>query len=147
VFPALFRKQAPATAGEAVIIDGDSGCFYHPEKKAVLPCDACGRFLCALCDCELKGQHYCPACLQSGQRKQSIKGLEDVRVLYARQALVFSILPLFITGAAAVFMAIRYRKAPGSLVNPMRWAMPTALILGSLQTMGYLALFIYLFTK
>jgi hypothetical protein len=143
IFPAFFRRMAGERAGEAVMVEGESSCFYHPQKKAVLPCDACGRFVCALCDCEMKGRHLCPACLQSGQKKQSIQGLEDSRTLYPQQAFVLSLLPLFITGAAAIFMALRYWKTPGSIVRPMRWAMPVALILGSLQT----AFFVFLIVR
>jgi hypothetical protein len=139
-FPALFRPLASGHAGELILTDGLSGCFYHPEKRAVAHCDLCGRFLCALCDCEIKGRHFCPPCLETGQKKRSIQGLEDSRVLYGRQALVLSLLPLVITGIAAVFLAVRYRRAPSSLVAPMRWAFPAAIILGSLQILGGLAL-------
>jgi hypothetical protein len=138
VFPAFFRPLAPGQAGERVMVEGESSCFYHPQKKAVVPCDVCGRFLCALCDCQIKGQHLCPACLESGQKKKSIQGLEDVRVLHRRLAFMLSLLPFFITGLAAIYVAIRYRKEPGSLVAPMRWAFPAALILGSLQTLAFL---------
>src|ERR1044072_8417485 len=88
VFPALFRRLAPGQAGGRIMIEGEASCFYHPQKKAVIPCEICGRFLCALCDCDFKGQHLCPACLESGKKKQTIAGLEDVRVLYQRQALL-----------------------------------------------------------
>ena len=143
VFPAFFRPFAPGHAGDWVMVEGESTCFYHPQKKAVVPCDVCGRFLCALCDCEIKGRHLCPACLESGQKKKSIQGLEDVRVLHSRLAFMLSLLPFFITGLAAIYVAIRYRKEPGSLVAPMRWAFPVALILGSLQTLAFLALIAY----
>jgi hypothetical protein len=143
VFPALFRRIAPGRDGELVMVEGESSCFYHPQKKAAVPCDVCGRFLCALCDCEVKGQHLCPSCLESGQRKRSIRGLEDMRVLHSRLALILSILPLFITGLAAIWVALRYRKEPGSLVQPMRWAFPVALILGSLQTLILLFWIVY----
>jgi hypothetical protein len=138
VFPALFRRIAPGREGEAILVEGESSCFYHPQKKAVVPCQACGRFLCALCDCELKGKHFCPGCLESGQKKKSIRGLEDVRVLHSRQALLLAVLPFFLTGMAAIYVALRYRKEPGSIVAPMRWAFPTALVLGSLQTAVFL---------
>jgi hypothetical protein len=143
VFPALFRQIAAGQSGETILVEGESTCFYHPQKKAVVPCDACGRFLCALCDCEMKGRHLCPSCLESGQKKQTIQGLEDERPLYRRQAFVLSILPFFITGVAAIVLAVRHWKTPGSLVAPMRWAMPAALILGSLQTLIYLGLIAY----
>ena len=50
-----------------------------------------------------------------------------------------------ITGLAALFVTLRYWKAPGSLVQPQRWLMPTALVLASLQTLAYAALFGWLF--
>jgi hypothetical protein len=137
VFPAFFKPRASAPSGERVVVEGESSCFYHPQKKAVIPCEVCGRFLCALCDVELDGRHLCPACLDSGRKKKTIRSLEDSRPLYNRQALVLAILPFFISGLAAIYMAVRYRNAPGSLVRPMRWAMTVALVLGILQTLVF----------
>ena len=145
VFPALFRRTSSGQGGEVVMVEGESSCFYHPQKKAIVPCDACGRFLCALCDCELKGRHLCPSCLESGQKKQTIAGLEDERPLHRRQAFALSVIPILVTGPIAVFMAIRYWKTPGSLVSPMNWAMPAALILGGLQTLLLIFLIIRAF--
>jgi len=133
VFPAFFRSPGAVQTGERIMIEGESGCFYHPQKKAVVPCEACGRFLCALCDVHLDGRHLCPSCLEAGQRKQAIESLQDKRVIYNRQALVLSLLPILISGLAAIYMAVRYWKAPLSMVSPMRWAMPVALVLGILQ--------------
>jgi hypothetical protein len=147
IFPAFFRKIAAGRSGEAVIIEGESSCFYHPQKKAVVPCDACGRFLCALCDCELKGQHLCPSCLEASRKKQTIQGLEDERPLHRRQVFVLSVLPILITGPIAVFAALRYWKSPTSIVQPMRWAMPLALFLGSLQTAILLFLIVRAFIR
>src|SRR5437763_12452377 len=87
IFPALFRRAAAGRDGEAVLVETESTCFYHPQKKAVLPCEACGRFLCVLCDCELHGKHYCPACLEVGRKKRKIKSLETERTLYDSLAL------------------------------------------------------------
>src|SRR5947209_7072732 len=87
VFPALFRRLAPGRSGEAVMEESEASCFYHPQKKAVLPCEGCGRFLCALCDCELNGRHLCPSCLEGGRKKKKIKSLENHRVLYDSAAL------------------------------------------------------------
>ncbi|MDB6110843.1 MAG: hypothetical protein JWR69_2593, partial [Pedosphaera sp.] len=38
VFPALFRRFTPGRSGEAVMEESEASCFYHPQKKAVLPC-------------------------------------------------------------------------------------------------------------
>ncbi len=143
-FPALAVALVPGKAGERIVIEGEAGCFYHPHKKAVVPCDQCGRFLCALCDCELNGRHFCPACLELGKRKEKIQGLEDERFLYGRQAFVLAVLPLFITGLAAIYFALRYWTHPGSLVAPARWETPVALVVGSLQTLAFGVLFLSL---
>lgn len=137
VFPALTRPLAQGHAGEALIVTGESPCFYHEHKKAAAVCDACGRFLCGLCDCELAGRHYCPGCLESGRKQGNIEQLETSRPLHARQALVLAILPLFITGLAALYLAVRHWKTPGSLVSPQPWVMPTALVLSLVQTIAF----------
>src|SRR5439155_16734384 len=123
VFPALFRPAAPAQSGQVLVTEGEAGCFYHPHKKAVLPCDACGRFLCALCDIEFSGQHFCPGCLETGRKKGHLTGLDNRRTLYDSLALSLALLPLLIwpltliTAPAALFIAIRYWKAQGSVVR------------------------------
>ena len=122
---------------------GESACFYHEGKKAVTVCESCGRFLCALCDCELNGQHLCPACLETGKKKGSIEQLANSRMLYGRQALMMALLPLFLTGLGALYLAIRYWKAPESLVQPRPWMMPTALVFAILQTLGFTILILW----
>ena len=142
VFAAFYKSPEAAHTGERTVVESESSCFYHPQKKAVVPCEACGRFLCALCDVHLDGRHLCPSCLETGKKKKTIHSLEDMRMLYNRQALVLAVLPLFITGLAAIYVAARYWKAPTSLVRPMRWAMPVALVLGTLQTLVFVIVII-----
>jgi hypothetical protein len=136
-FPALYRGIAPtARSSGEIAMEGDSTCFYHPQKKAAIPCDGCGRFLCALCDIDFNGQHLCSTCLENGTRKKSIQNLEKSRKLNGRHAFVLGLLPLFITGPVVVYMAIRYWNAPGSMVSPRRWYTRAALVLGILQTIS-----------
>src|SRR5258708_17744559 len=77
VFPAVLRPPGPGASGEAVVTDGEASCFYHPAKRAVVPCDSCGRFLCAVCDVEMDGQHLCPGCIESGRKKGRMVKLEN----------------------------------------------------------------------
>jgi hypothetical protein len=143
IFPALFRPAARGRDGEALIIDGESSCFYHPQKKAVVPCQGCGRFLCALCDCELHGQHFCPACLEVGRQKGKIKNLENQRTLYDGIALSLSLLPLLIfyftivTAPIALYIAIRYWNAPRSIVHRTKIRFVLAILFASLQILGW----------
>ena len=150
VFPALFRRSLPGKSGETILVEGESSCFFHPQKKAVLPCQGCGRFLCALCDCELHGQHFCPACLEAGKTRGKIKSLENQRTLYDGIALSLAIYPLLIfyftlvTAPVALFVAIRYWNAPRSLVHRTKIRFVAAIILALMQIGGWGVLFITL---
>lgn len=143
IFPALFRPLTPVANAEAVMVEGESTCFYHPNKKAVCPCEGCGRFVCALCDCELHGQHYCPTCLEIGRKKGKIKSLENRRTLYDSIALSLAILPLLvfyftiITAPMALYIAIRYWNAPRSIVHRTKIRYVIAIALATLQIVGW----------
>lgn len=68
VFPAATQSEtSPATGTPAS--PGEAVCFNHESRRAVVPCDRCGRFLCALCDLFIGDVHYCPACLEYGLQK------------------------------------------------------------------------------
>lgn len=153
VFPALFREEKPVPA-ERIMAEGEAGCFYHPEKKAAVVCDACGRFLCSLCDVDFNGQHLCPSCLETGRQKGKISKLQPARTRHDRIALSLAVLPMLIfyftllTAPAALFYAIWHWKSPGSIVpNWRRLNLTSAIILASLQICGWLALFTWLAVK
>src|SRR4026207_1458436 len=88
VFPAAFRTIAPGQTGERIIVEGESSCFYHEQKKAVVPCDICGRFLCAGCEVAVGGGHLCPPCLDAGREKGTLQQLQTQRTLYDSAALM-----------------------------------------------------------
>jgi hypothetical protein len=150
IFPALFRRIAPGRGAEATVEETESSCFYHPQKKAVLPCDACGRFLCALCDCELDGQHFCPACLEAGRTKGKIKKLENRRVVYDDLALalaVFSLIPPVIyfcwaTAPLAIFLSIRHWNSPGSIIPRTKIRYVLAIIIALLDIAAIVAIIV-----
>ncbi len=147
VFPALFQPAAVGSAGERLMADGEASCFYHAHKKAVVPCDSCGRFLCGLCDVELNGQHLCPACLQTGTQKGRLQTLESRRVLYddiACSLAVWPLVPFFwffipLTAPAALFLAIRHWRTPTSMVPRSKTRFVVAIALASLQILGLIA--------
>ncbi|HXT10816.1 MAG TPA: hypothetical protein VN873_04570 [Candidatus Angelobacter sp.] len=153
VFPAFFRKIASGQNAEPVLIEGESSCFYHLEKKAVRPCDSCGRFLCALCDCELNGQHFCPACLEVGKSKGKIRNLENRRTRYDVMALYLAILPILffyftiVTAPATLFIVIRYWNAPQSIVRRYRFRTILAGVLALLEIAGWIILFVAISTR
>jgi len=146
IFPAFFREQTHGQAGEVLLVEGESSCFYHPAKKAVLPCEGCGRFMCALCDCELHGQHFCPACLEAGKTQGKIKSVENRRTLYDTIALALAVLPLvtilfwvftLITAPMALFISIRYWNAPRSLIHRTKIRFVIAIAASTLQIVGW----------
>jgi hypothetical protein len=156
VFPALFQRFAPGRTGEALMEEGESSCFYHPQKKAVLPCDSCGRFLCALCDCELDGRHICPACLETGKKKGKIQSLQNHRILYDSAALALAVLPMviavfvyftFITAPVALFIVIRHWNTPGSVVRRTKARHIAAITIASLQIVGWIFVIGYFATR
>ena len=150
-FPALYLPPRQGSAGEGLVIADDASCFYHPAKKAVIHCDHCGRFLCALCDVEFHEEHLCPQCLETGAKKGKIKKLQNQRVLYDNIALSLAILPMLIfyftpiTAPIALFVAIRYWKSPGSVLPRTKIRYVLAIIIASLQIAGWAIGFTALF--
>ena len=144
----MFKKNETGPSGETLTDEGEAGCFFHPRKKAHIPCSACGRFICALCDMEIKGQHLCPLCLESGQKKKTIRDIEKSRVLYDSIALSLSFWPLLfffitvITAPVAIYLVIRYWNAPSSIVGRTKFRFIAAFIIAAIQILGWL-IFLY----
>lgn len=153
-FPALFRETAPVIApSDHVLSEGEASCFYHPAKRATVPCGACGRFLCALCDVSLGDRHLCPGCVESGRAKGRLTELEPKRTLWDSAALTLAVLPLVLCGyltvltaPAALIVAWMGRKKPSSVVPRRPWRMPLAVILAALQIAAWLTLAVLFFS-
>ncbi|HSI14626.1 MAG TPA: hypothetical protein VK961_21420 [Chthoniobacter sp.] len=136
--PVPTEKGMPATEGDAV-------CFFHPTNRAVLPCDACGRFLCSVCDMPLGSRHLCPVCLSKGMGKNKLAEIIPRRFLWARAAFLLGAVPLcgififlwpilFASGGMSILIALIGWGRPGSLVRgKQRWAAIFGIIFGLLQ--------------
>lgn len=142
-FPALFHDVAPGSSGEALFTEGESSCFYHSAKKAVVPCEGCGRFLCSLCDIELDGKHLCPTCIEKGVKKGKLERLQadvtrydDIAMLLAVVPLIFFCVTVF-TAPAALFIAVRHWNSPGTVTPRGKWRFVAAIILSSLEMIGW----------
>ena len=146
IFPAALRAPTPSAAPDGAASEGEASCFYHPDRKAVLACESCGRFLCGLCDLELHGAHICSACLKTGKQKGRLKKLENRRTLYDSLALAVAVYPMLlawpsIIGAPiALYIAIRYWNAPSSVVPRSKWRAILAIIIALLTIAGWIAL-------
>ena len=124
-FPSVNRSIQAGPASERVLAEGEAACFYHAEKRAVVPCNGCGRFLCAVCDIELQGKHFCPACVESGAIKGGIPELERGRRRYDHMIWSLLILPLplcmfvvpFTASMALVLVFLKWRSATSLVAN------------------------------
>ena len=137
IFPAYFRPPSLGKPTEVVVTAEEASCFYHPKNRAQVPCDACGRFLCTLCDVELNGDHLCPACVNDGRKKSSAGTIDSERVLYGGIALLTAVVPVLVfwpatimTGPAAVFLGIYGWNKPRSLTGAGRGKHVVAIALG-----------------
>ena len=149
-FPALFRAATPVVApADHVLGEGEASCFYHPARRATVPCSACGRFLCALCDVKLGGRNLCPGCVETGRTKGRLTELEPSRTLWDTSALMLAAVPLvlcypvsLLTAPAAIAVSVIGWKKPSSVIPRGRWRLWLALILSSLQIIGWLVLLV-----
>ncbi len=147
VFPALFRAQTESGTGERIITEGTAACFYHPKKKAVVPCASCGRFLCALCDVEFNDKHLCPQCIEKGGEQQKAANLENKRTKREDIAVTLAILPLLlfyvtlITAPVALFYSIRHWKTPMGPVRGGKWKLVVAMFFSIAEITGWIIFF------
>jgi hypothetical protein len=119
VWPAALHSTNAAAA-----LSDQATCFFHPEKAFQACCQQCGRFVCALCDLQLGAEHVCPACFERGRAASgSGAGKGEWRhrdVLYDSMAVTLGwawilFWPLFVAAIpAAIFLHVKYRKAPRS---------------------------------
>jgi len=147
VFPAINRSSPVGQAGAALQVAKEAGCFYHPRKKAVVPCGTCGRFLCALCDVSLNGQHLCPACLEKGKTHRKIKNLENHRTCYDTIALLLATVSILIywftifTAPIVIYLTVRHWKSPSSIIPRTRIRFILAFMIAGVQIAGWVLFF------
>lgn len=155
-FPAFYRKPAPVQVGELLLDDDEASCFYHPQKKAAVACEGCGRFLCPLCEVEFSGRHLCPVCIESGKSKKKIRDLETERVMYDDIALSLVVIPAvfffliyltLFTAPVALYYVIRYWNAPRSVVPRTRLRFVFALGFSLAEILGWVALAFSLYSS
>lgn len=141
VFPAFGRPAPRGRTAEALASAEDAGCFYHPGKKAVVPCDDCGRFLCALCDLALTAdRHVCPACAEAAGRAGPAGLRGGPYMLYDRLTLGIACLGLIpgvnvFVGPVALFLVVRFWNEPRRGVRARGpWRLGVAGALGLVET-------------
>jgi hypothetical protein len=150
VFPAFFSRPETASTGTPVLEAGEASCFYHPLKRAVVPCDRCGRFLCSLCQVDFLGQNWCPRCIQASSEKGQLAQLDPSRTLYDNLALTLAILPVLlvfttiITAPITLYVVARDWRAPSSILPRTKIRFYIAALLATIEIGAWIWLVLFL---
>jgi hypothetical protein len=117
-------------SNSADALSDQATCFFHPDKAFQACCQRCGRFVCALCDLQLGAEHVCPACFERGSSAPGATvGKSEWRqrdILYDSIAATVGwgwiiFWPTFVAALPmAIFLHVKYRKAPRSYLIPRR---------------------------
>ena len=123
VWPVVRQSNSAASA-----LSDQATCFFHPDKSFQACCQSCGRFVCALCDLQLGAEHVCPACFERGRADSGAEaGKAEWRhrdVLYDSIAATVGwgwilFWPVIVAAIpTAIFLHVKYRKAPRSYLIP-----------------------------
>ncbi len=141
IFPALLRPAA-ATRSGAAIFGSESSCFYHPQKRASIACDVCGRFLCELCDVEADGAHRCAGCIESAGREKKTPRAGRAYVYYDSIALALALAGLLffvfaiVLAPLSLYFVIRHWNSPRSVLPRGRWRFVVAAALAGAELLG-----------
>ena len=144
VFPAISRVLPVGRNGATLQVDTEAGCFYHPRKKAIVPCAKCGRFLCALCELSLDGRHLCPTCLEKGKANKKIQNLENHRTCYDTIALLMATVSVLIywitifTAPIVIYLTVRHWKSPSSIIPRTKVRFILAFFIAGIQIAGWI---------
>lgn len=146
VFPAFFWGLAPGHGGETLVVSDESSCFYHADKKAVVHCEGCGRFLCGLCDVEFHNRHLCASCIEVAMDDEKAEAPVKERMYYDSMALSLAVVPLIpfllfftvFTAPTALYLSIRHWNTPMSVLPRGRWRFVIAIIVSLLQITAWI---------
>ena len=158
IFPAFWKDHAALAGGAQRAGEGEAVCFFHPENRAALSCERCGRFICAVCEFNIGARRICPSCLSSGLAGEKLPELIPWRFIWSDAALFTGLMPLLlgvfmwpfivVSGAAAIFLAIFGWKRPGSLPRGRRrWAASVGIVGGAVQIAIWITVVILIFTS
>jgi hypothetical protein len=105
-----------------------------------MECDHCGRFLCALCDLEVAGEHLCPACLSQGKDGSGVSRQNRGYTRHDMVALGLTIWPFLIfpplivlSAPIAIYYSFRHYKTPLSILPVRRWRFPLAILFAFIE--------------
>jgi len=138
VFPAIANSQMGA-APTALQGETEASCFYHPQSRAAVPCQECGRFLCALCDLDVDGRHICPRCFDRGEKVEPRRAMYDSIALAIATFPALLFWPALVGAPWALFVVVRRWNAPSSVVPRTK----IRFLLAALFAVAEIAFFIF----
>ena len=145
LFPAWGRATQVGTAAQPISDSQEAACFFHADKRAVIPCDQCGRFLCSLCDFPIGNRHYCGSCVEKSAQGTHLGELERNRKRWDIQIWYWLVLPIFvcfylipITSIVAIVLGIQKRNVLPSLVSRSRLWIQAGIAFGILEFIGFI---------
>ena len=153
LFPSFLRDPAKGEAASDLRDETEASCFYHAGKEAVVACENCGRFLCALCQVEIAGRRLCVPCVDSARKSGRLRELTRHRVMYDEIALALAVVPMLcppltvFTAPASLFYAVRHWRSPLSILPRTRVRFVAAIGLSLPQVAAWVVLFVWLLTK
>lgn len=129
---------------------GEAACYQHTTKRAAVPCDRCGRFLCALCRMTVGAQNLCPSCIAVARRRNSPRWVAR-RLNLDSVALATALVPMLgvwttlVGGPVAIYLGIRALSQEPGPVPRGRWRAILALVMGVLQVVAWILLLVTVF--
>ena len=144
----LARSKGEAIAG-AIAADGDARCRFLPDLRAETVCDSCGALLSEKAAARWGAKVFCLPCVHRLRDSEDVDedgGLLGRLKIYDNLGLLLVTLlaPLsLLTAPVALYLLIRYRKAPRGLVprSAGRWWLALVVSLISLSVwLGFLVI-------
>jgi ribosomal protein L37AE/L43A len=124
------RVFRPASRSQQVVQLAQGGpeagtaCANHPRNAAVTSCERCGIFICSLCELQVDGSNYCPACFERLAQEGAIPSARVRFRAFHTLAFIASFLglitfpifglPLGALGCYYVFKGFRTRNVSGT---------------------------------
>lgn len=143
LFPAWGRSAPVGESAQPITDAREAACFFHADRRAVHPCDQCGRFLCALCDFPIGNRHLCGGCVEKSARGTHLGELErhrqrwDIIVWYCLvPPLFFCAYVVPITAIVGIVLGFKHLKSPPSLVARSRLWLKLGIAFAFLELIG-----------
>jgi hypothetical protein len=104
-------KRVAHVAAVDTGVDTATPCANHPRNSAVANCQRCGVFICSLCELEIGGGRYCPACFdrlsQEGTLPAALLRFRDYASL-AMSTAVLGLIGFFALGIPLGILSLYY---------------------------------------